>query len=1116
MEEGTEDIPKINFEQRQRRLTDGSGANNANNSFNNTSLNKTNIYRGSNRGHYNGSYRGRNSNKFHSSRGGSHNSGGRGKGFQYPTGDDNGYPPPHHYHSRGNPYNYSYNHPKHISYPPHHGSMPMDMYYPPQHIANSHQQHTSSPSTPNNSHPSSSRSNSPLSSSTTANGEMLITSSPNSAMDENHVHSFPSHQHMYSSYPPYHHLPPHHVPPYNFHPYNYGPPFYHDNIPPPSRGGYRGGGTSKYYPNNYNSRRRNNQFYESGYNNEEFKDENLIREEEEPPECTDEPRDPRLYPYIEVKNENNESNVNNNNSDKKRKPEKLESKFIQQTKGIRKSEYFYKLKELSNLYRDKTDKDCNIRIASSVVKIPEISFKKSENPITDIISYKKCLTRKKLPKVTITSLPKDYTYEDLYQILTTLGVVTEMEMYFTRDDLCPLYASVIFKDFPTCQRAISEIDEDKSIPFKVEKDFYSLIEDDVTMNIPKKKIIDSDYWRKQKERERVYEEQMKRKKEQEEKLLKEQQEEEETVNETFNSFDPLNQFAGVEKIPPPIHSIGASHHHHPRYLPGETYTNEDPFIAKRFKYPHLYVLTKYNDRIEGKLRQVFSGFGSHNAYHDKVVSKFIAEFRYVEDLAQTFNNLNNHVVFGEVLKLGEYYPPNWQTRQKDLTQEISDVIKLRIVEHLQKEFRRVLFAPYLGQSIDKLQKRSALNDMKTEVLEKIKREMQEKERLEERFKETQEKEEDESETSEEIKEDESPIESDEEEKSEEENEMVVEPPVTRSREKIIEETKTILKEEKQNIESDSEEEYIFEDEVMTETIKDEVEDSAERKRKSKVTSLEKPPSKRRTFNKTKRSRDNTSTPTSDQEEQQSVSAAPTPEPIDEKEREIEEKIRNSTGSARTEGLTLEQIRKMKEIKKPVTDEIVNALMQDAIKKMKLEPKKNANEGRKHRAECRSANKLLMSSYEDNQIKINQLQTRKKNLKFAKSPIHDWGLFALETIEKDEMVIEYVGEVVRQHVADIREKRYEKMGIGSSYLFRLDDDFIIDATKRGNLARFINHSCDPNCCAKIIEVDKKKKVVIYALRRINVGEEITYDYKFPLEEEKIPCHCGSDKCKKWLN
>jgi histone-lysine N-methyltransferase SETD1 len=84
------------------------------------------------------------------------------------------------------------------------------------------------------------------------------------------------------------------------------------------------------------------------------------------------------------------------------------------------------------------------------------------------------------------------------------------------------------------------------------------------------------------------------------------------------------------------------------------------------------------------------------------------------------------------------------------------------------------------------------------------------------------------------------------------------------------------------------------------------------------------------------------------------------------------------------------------------------------------------------------------------VKFNQLQSRKKQLQFARSPIHDWGLYALERIPKGEMVIEYVGEIIRQQVAEIRERAYERSGIGSSYLFRIDDDLVVDATKIGNL------------------------------------------------------------------
>lgn len=148
------------------------------------------------------------------------------------------------------------------------------------------------------------------------------------------------------------------------------------------------------------------------------------------------------------------------------------------------------------------------------------------------------------------------------------------------------------------------------------------------------------------------------------------------------------------------------------------------------------------------------------------------------------------------------------------------------------------------------------------------------------------------------------------------------------------------------------------------------------------------------------------------------------------------------------------------------------------------------------------------------IKFNQLQTRKKHLRFARSPIHDWGLYAMERISRGEMVIEYVGEVIRAQVADKREKVYERQGIGSSYLFRIDEDLVVDATKKGNLGyvlrasssshaesflffffwilrRLINHSCDPNCTAKIITINAEKKIVIYAKQDIELGDEITY-------------------------
>ncbi|KAI3372377.1 hypothetical protein L3Q82_022872, partial [Scortum barcoo] len=170
------------------------------------------------------------------------------------------------------------------------------------------------------------------------------------------------------------------------------------------------------------------------------------------------------------------------------------------------------------------------------------------------------------------------------------------------------------------------------------------------------------------------------------------------------------------------------------------------------------------------------------------------------------------------------------------------------------------------------------------------------------------------------------------------------------------------------------------------------------------------------------------------------------------------------------------------------------------------------------SDFRSEQRRLLSSFscDSDLVKFNQLKFRKKRIRFSRSHIHEWGLFAMEPIAADEMVIEYVGQTIRQVIADMREQRYEEEGIGSSYLFRVDEDTIIDATKCGNLARFINHSCNPNCYAKIITVESQKKIVIYSRQPISINEEITYDYKFPIEETKIPCLCGADSCRGSLN
>ena len=134
----------------------------------------------------------------------------------------------------------------------------------------------------------------------------------------------------------------------------------------------------------------------------------------------------------------------------------------------------------------------------------------------------------------------------------------------------------------------------------------------------------------------------------------------------------------------------------------------------------------------------------------------------------------------------------------------------------------------------------------------------------------------------------------------------------------------------------------------------------------------------------------------------------------------------------------------------------------------------------------------------------------------RSAIHGWGLFLRVAVPKDSMVIEYAGEVVEQSVADLREERYEAEGMGSCYMFRLDQNRIVDATKSGCAARFMNHCCEPNSYAKIVWADGDKHVVIFAARDMKRGEEVVYDYQFPLEEDSIPCNCGARTCRGRMN
>ncbi len=89
-------------------------------------------------------------------------------------------------------------------------------------------------------------------------------------------------------------------------------------------------------------------------------------------------------------------------------------------------------------------------------------------------------------------------------------------------------------------------------------------------------------------------------------------------------------------------------------------------------------------------------------------------------------------------------------------------------------------------------------------------------------------------------------------------------------------------------------------------------------------------------------------------------------------------------------------------------------------------------------------------------------------------------------------------------------------MGSCYLFKIENDAIVDATRTGSVARFINHCCDPNAIARVIPSVMGAKIVIIAKKNVKKGDEVTYDYQFAYEEDKLACHCGAGNCMGSMN
>lgn len=130
------------------------------------------------------------------------------------------------------------------------------------------------------------------------------------------------------------------------------------------------------------------------------------------------------------------------------------------------------------------------------------------------------------------------------------------------------------------------------------------------------------------------------------------------------------------------------------------------------------------------------------------------------------------------------------------------------------------------------------------------------------------------------------------------------------------------------------------------------------------------------------------------------------------------------------------------------------------------------------------------------------------LRIAPSRIHRWGVYAGEDIPARRKIIEYTGERISRKET---KRRAQESG-HLVYLFTLDDYWTIDGSVGGSGAEFINHCCEPNVRAVIV----KGHILYMSMRRIRKGEELTIDYHFATNVERVECKCGAPRCRGTIN